>query len=113
MQEVTTLTDSPKQRWTLVLDNNETAEFYLYYLSRMQAWYYDLEYKNFNVKCSKCVLTPNSLRSFRRILPFGIVFLSDDVLDPFQITDFASGRVKMYILNKDEVKNVEKELYYA
>lgn len=113
MQEITTLTKSPRQRWTLVLDNNETAEFYLYYLSRMQAWYYDLEYKNFVIKCSKCVLTPNSLRSFRRILPFGIAFLSDDVLDPFQDDDFATGRVKMYLLSKDEVNDIEKTIYIS
>jgi hypothetical protein len=113
MQEITTLTNSPKQRWTLVLDNNETAEFYLYYLIRNQAWYFDIDYKNFSAKCLKCVLTPNAMRSFRRILPFGIAFLSDDVLDPYQIDDFSSGRVKMYTLNKDEVENIEKEIYYA
>lgn len=111
MQEIDTITSSPNQRFTLVLDNNETADFRLYYSGRMQAWFYDLTYNDLTVNGSKVVLTPNSLRNFRRIIPFGIAFATDGYTEPFLISDFASGRVKMYVLNSDEVEQVEQEIY--
>ena len=41
MLEITTLTNDIKQRHTLVLENNETVDFLLYYSLRQQSWYYD------------------------------------------------------------------------
>lgn len=110
MQEITTLTSSPKQLHTLVLDNNEKVDFKLYYLSRQEAWFFDIQYKDLIVNCSKVVLTPNALRQFRKIIPFGIAFVTTGFVEPFQITDFSSGRVKMYVLNSTEVQNVEQEI---
>lgn len=111
MQQIDTISSSPNQRMSLVLDNNETVDFRLYYSAMQQAWFYDFTYKERTVNCSKVVQTPNSLRQFRRILPFGIAFLSDSDAEPFQIDDFSSSRVKMYVLNSADVKLVEREIY--
>lgn len=111
MQQITTLTNEPKQRCQLVLDNNETADFRLYYSLRQQAWYYDISYKDFSAQCLKVVLTPNSLRCFRRIIPFGIAFDAEGYVEPFQLDDFSSGRVSMYILNEAEVDTVEETIF--
>lgn len=111
MQEITTLTSSPNQRHQLVLESNDTVDFRLYYLGRMQSWYYDFTYNNTIVNCNKVVLTPNSLRSFKKILPFGLAFVGKGDIEPFRIDDFSSGRVKMYVLNSDEVEQIEQEIY--
>lgn len=111
MQVITTLTSSPNQLHRLVLENNETADFRLYFSARMEEWFYDITYKNLTINCSKVVLTPNSLRQFRRIIPFGIAFFSDGDVEPFRIDDFSSGRIQMGILTADEVKQVEEEVY--
>lgn len=111
MQQIDTISTSPDQRMSLVLDNNETVDFRLYFVAMQQSWFYDFTYKNRTVNGSKVVLTPNSLRQFRRILPFGIAFLSDGDITPFQIDDFSSGRVKMYLLNSADVKQIEREIY--
>lgn len=111
MQEITTLTSSPKQLHTLVLDNNEKVDFKLYYLARQEAWFFDIQYKDLTVNCSKVVLTPNALRQFRKIIPFGIAFSTTGFVEPFQITDFSSGRVKMYVLNSTEVQEIEQEIF--
>lgn len=111
MQEITTLTSSPNQLHTLILENNEKVEFRLYYLARQEAWFFDFTYNDLTVNCSKVVLTPNALRQFRKIIPFGIAFEAEGFVDPFQLTDFISGRVKMYILNADEVKDIEQEIF--
>ena len=52
MQELTSITNNPKQQMTLVLDNNETVDFKLYYLPRQQSWFYDFTYNDLTVNCS-------------------------------------------------------------
>lgn len=111
MQEITSITSSPKQKMTLILENNETVDFKLYYLGRQESWFYDFTYNDLTVNCSRITLSPNALRQFKHIIPFGISFNSDDSVEPFSIDDFASGRIKMYVLNSDEVKQVETEIF--
>ena len=111
MKKITSITSRAKQRMALVLDNNETVDFTLYYLPRQQGWFYNFTYKDLTVNCSKVVLTPNSLRQFRKIIPFGLSFVVDGYVEPFSIDDFSTGRVVMYVLNSDEVKQVESEIF--
>ena len=111
MKKITSITSRAKQRMALVLDNNETVDFTLYYLPRQQGWFYNFTYKDLTVNCSKVVLTPNSLRQFRKIIPFGLSFVADGYVEPFSIDDFSTGRVVMYVLNSDEVKQVESEIF--
>lgn len=111
MKQITTLTSSPNQRHQLILDNNESVDFLLYYSARQQAWYFDFTYKETTAKCLKVVLTPNALRCFRRTLPFGIGFDTNGSVEPFQLDDFSSGRVKMYVLNSEDVQTIEQEVY--
>lgn len=111
MQQITSITNSSNQKMTLVLENNETVDFRLYYLARQQSWFYDFTYNNLTVNCSRVVLTPNALRQFKRIIPFGISFDADSFVEPFNINDFSSGRIRMYVLTSDEVKQIESEIY--
>ena len=111
MQIITTLTNYPNQRHQLVLENKESADLRLYFLARQNSWYYDITYNNITINCNKVVLTPNSLRQFKHILPFGLIFYTDGYVEPFKIDDFSSGRVKMAILNSDEVEQIEQEVY--
>lgn len=111
MKQITTLTAAPKQSHSLVLDNNDTADFYLEYCGRMESWYFSIAYNNTVQKCIKVVLTPNALRHLRRIIPFGIAFVSESQVEPFRIDDFITGRIKMYVLNEEDVATVEAEIY--
>lgn len=111
MQVITTLTNHPNQRHQLVLENRESADFRLYFLARQRAWYYDIVYNDLTINCNKVVLTPNSLRQFRKIIPFGLAFYTDGEVEPFKIDDFSSGGIKMAILNSEEVQQIEQEVY--
>ena len=111
MNVITTLTNYPNQRHELVLENRESADFHLFYSAREMSWYYDISYKEKTINGSKVVLTPNSLRQFKKVLPFGIAFYSDSNVEPFSLDDFSSGRVKMAILDSSEVEQVEREVY--
>lgn len=111
MIEITSLTGYPNQIHTLLLENRESADFRLYYLGRQRSWYYDITYNNITIKGSKVVLTPNSLRQFKNIFPFGITFYADDFVEPFKQDDFVTGRIRMGVLNQSEVQEIETEIY--
>lgn len=111
MQQITSITNSSNQKFNLILENNETVDFRLYYLGRQASWFYDFTYKNLTVNCSRVVLTPNALRQFKNVISFGISFDAESFIEPFNINDFSSGRVNMYVLNSDEVKQIESEIF--
>lgn len=111
MQIINTLTNYPNQRHSLVIEDGESANFHLYFSGRQMSWYYDIEYKDIIINGNKVVLTPNSLRQYKNILPFGLTFYTDGFVEPFKLDDFSSGRIKMAILNSDEVKQIEEEIY--
>lgn len=111
MQQITSITSVPKQRMQIVLDNNENFIFELYYSTRTQSWYFAFEYKDIQVSCLKVVLTPNALRQFKKLIPFGIAFTSSGNIEPFKQDDFLSGRINIFILNEEEVKQIEQEVF--
>lgn len=111
MQQITSITSQPKQRMQLVLDNNETCDFELFFSSRNQAWYFSFGYKEVKATFLKVVLTPNALRQFKNIIPFGIAFITTGNVQPFKADDFSSGRINIFVLNEDEVKEIEQEIY--
>lgn len=111
MQQISTLTNEPNQRHQLVLESNDTVDFRLYYYPRQQSWYFDFVYKDLTVNGLKVVLSPNTLKNFKNIIPFGISFVTDGFVEPFQLDDFLSGRVRMYLLSADDVKQIEQEIY--
>lgn len=111
MQQITSITSYPCQEMQLVLDNNETVDFKIYYNARTQNWFFDLVYKEIKINCVKIVLHPNILRQFRKFIPFGIMFSANDKVEPFQDTSFANGDCIMYVLNSEEVQQIEDSIY--
>lgn len=114
MNTITTLTEYPKQLHTLVLEDNNSSEIKLFYSARMQAWFINLTFEDIQINGLKVVLSPNLLRQFRKIIPFGLaIYTEADLVEPFEIEAFSSGRVKIGILNSDEVNEIETEIYNA
>lgn len=111
MQQLTELTSNPKQKMQIVLETNETVDFSMYFYPTQQSWYFDFSYKDITSNGNKLVLSPNLLRSYKNILPFGFMLQSQDGVDPFSIEDFTNGRVNFFVLNSNEVQEVEREVY--
>lgn len=111
MQLITSITEEPKQEFTLKLDNNETATMRLYYYASQNSWYFDIEYKDYINNGNKVVLTFNALRHLKKIIPFGIGFLSGSNADPFSLESFAGGDFIMVLLNQTDVQQIEELVY--
>jgi len=113
MKLITSITNQPKQRIVLTLDNNESVIIRLYYMPTQTSWYFDLEYKDYINNGNKVVLTMNAIRHLRRKLPFGIAFVASSFAEPCQLNDFVDGTVYMLQLNEEDVQQIESEVYSA
>lgn len=111
MQIITSITDQPKQKFNIKLDDNSQATMRLYYYASQQSWYFDIEYNGRQNNGNKVVLTFNAIRNLRRLWPFGIGFISDSKADPYSLDAFTSGKFQMIVWNKDEVAMIEETIY--
>lgn len=115
MQQLTNITNSPKQQFTIQLENGDIFELFLHYNARMEAWFFSFNYNDIAINDLKVCLHPNILRNYRRIIPFGIAFIADNLVEPFQVESFTSNACSLYILNEEEVNTIEEYFfsYYA
>ena len=111
MKEITEIGSEPKQRFDITTEANQEFEFKLEYNSQQQGWFYSLTFGNLTINGSRLTTHPNILRSYKNILPFGISIQTEDFSEPILIDDFKSGRVRFFLLNEEEVAEVEKEIY--
>lgn len=111
MQIITQITNNPMQTMKLVLDTKELVQFNLRFMPTQMSWYCDVIYNDIEIYGLKVALFPNLLRHFKNMLPFGIGFSANDHVEPFSIEDFTNGRVQMFVLNKQEVEEIESVVF--
>ncbi len=108
-RKVENLTSSAFQQINLVGDKGEIIPFKLAFRPSQNAWFFDLTYLDFELKGAMLVLSPNILRQYRNIVPFGICCITSDGYEPQFITDFLENRVQLYLLNAAEVALIEED----
>ncbi len=110
MTRVDNLTDASDQTTTLILPDNTAVTLRLRYRPRTQRWIADVGYAatGFQVYGLNLCCFPNVMRPWRRVVPFGLAFMTADFTDPFDINDFLTGRVAVYLLDSSDVAAVEE-----
>lgn len=113
MKIVTSITNQPKQKFNISLEDNSIVRINLYFNMTQRAWYYDFQYNDYTCNGNKVVLSFNAIRHLRKKMPFGIGFISESQADPFDLNDFKNNNVLMVVFNKDEVEQYESLIYNA
>lgn len=111
MKLITSLTDNPRQSFQFPIDTGDIVDFYLYFYITQKSWFFDFTYNDYTSCGNRVVLTPNALRHLKDIIPFGVAFMSEGNVEPFELKDFSNGRIGMYILNQSEVQEIESNIY--
>ena len=112
MRRILEFTQDPYQTAQIPLENKTGyAQINLYWAPTQMSWYFDIEYNDIVTRGNKLCLGANILRAFSNFLPFGMMVVSDDLIEPYRITDFATQRVKVFILNSSEVQQIERLVY--
>lgn len=87
----------------VIMENNDYFSLELYYNYTICAWFCNIIYNDFIANSIKITTQFNILNAFKYILPFGIQCYSKDLSDPYFIDDFIKNRVKLYLLNDNEI----------
>lgn len=113
MRQITEIGKEPTQTLQLVAEDNTRIDFKLFYKPTQESWYFDLSYEpeNFSLNGVKLVNSPNILRQYINIIPFGISCIVEDGTDPYFLDDFTSGRAVINLLTETETEQVEINLY--
>lgn len=111
MIKITGLKASPNQTFTIPdPDAGEPIQFTLYYRPRVRRWFFDIAYKDFVLKGSKIVISPNLLYQYFRIIPFGLACISTDNVEPMIINDFSLPRCFLYLLTTAERDQIIEDI---
>ena len=108
MKKITMLTGDPRQSVKVGLDDGSKVSLDLWYSEMQQGWFYDLTRDEFSLQGRRLVVSPNMVRQFKEIVPFGLACFSTDGYEPVFIDDFTSGRVSVYVLDEDDVETAEQ-----
>lgn len=107
MNLITNITDDVNQTSGIILDDGSTVQVTLSYIPAQKGWFISFSYGYFEVDLMRVVVSPNLLRKFRKIIPFGIAVTTLDGYEVVNQNDFTSGRASMYFLNSNDVTQTE------
>jgi len=109
------LTDSANQTSVIPLADGSALQLTFKYRPAVQRWTVDAAYKSFSEYGIGLSAHPNLLRTWRHVIPCGLLVKTVDLTDPFMADDLSSGRVTVVVLDStgstDEVEAVEQEYF--
>lgn len=108
MKYVNKLTSDPFQTAFLTGNAGQRIRMDLRYNPTQKMWMADFALGGFVVNGISVVKSPNILRNYRNIIPFGITVTTADGQDPRNLEDFATQYAAMYLLTQDEVEELER-----
>lgn len=113
MRRIDNLTDNANQDLKIVLDDGTIINLAFRFYANQLGWFYDVAYQGWSSNGRRLVMSPNMLRQFRDIIPFGLACTTIDGYEPFDVIDFRSGRVSLFVLNQEDVAFVEANICNA
>ena len=109
------LTDQPNQEYPITLPDGSTATLSLTWCDQQRCWFFDLTWDGqapaWELLGQTLVTTPNLLRSWRNVLPFGISVATSDGLDPTDQECFTNGDCSLVLLDASDVAHVESTFF--
>lgn len=103
MYQVNQITSDPLQDQRLTLPDGSVIQMQLYFNPQQLCWVMSLVYQGFILNSTQVTNSPNMLRQYQNIIPFGLACFSDSDREPSQQADFESGASKLFVLTKAEV----------
>lgn len=109
--QISNLTNFANQTTQLQLPDGTIATMQLIYQGAPERWIMNVSYGTFTASGIGVCTYPNILRQWKEILPFGLAFVTADQTDPFDINDFSTGRVAVYLLDETDIETIESTVF--
>lgn len=111
MTTITGITSQPKQEMSVVLEDGSTVSMLIEYRPQQIGWFADIVRGEWVVRGLRLTASPNVLRQYRQVIPFGLAILTKGNRDLLNVTDFLDGTASVYLLNEDDVEEVEETTF--
>jgi hypothetical protein len=121
MTPLSNITADAVQDTTVTLADGSIVELTMTYLAAIERWSINVNYGTSQINGINVCVHPNLLRSFRNVLPFGLMVTSSDDQDPINQGDFVisagalAPRCAIYLLDQTagntDVTQVEQTVY--
>lgn len=111
MLQINNLTNNAFQQFTLTGIPGVQINILLKFFPRVQRWFMDVTYGTFQANGIAVVCSPNLLRQWKNIIPFGIACTNINDLDPYTVTDFSGGESLLFLLDSSDVAAIEAALF--
>ena len=113
MRLLTGITNSPVQTCSIKIDDGSTAQITLRYSAGQRSWFCDLAHDptNFLLTGFRLVTTPNILRQYKNLLPFGLMVAYPAGGEPMTQDCLSDGTVTLVLLTAADVQTVENQFY--
>ena len=111
MKQITEITNDYNQKLDITTEDNQSFELKLSYSDQQQGWFYSITFGDIIIDGSRIVTSPNILKNYQNILPFGIAIATDDLSEPVFLDDFSTQRASFFLLTAEEVQGVETDFY--
>lgn len=111
MTIVNGITSQPKQQLSLVLADGSTVTALIEYRPQQIGWFGNFTWGDWVSNGIRLTSSPNLLRQYRQVIPFGLAIIMANNVDPLNVTDFADGSAVVYLLNEDDVLLVEETAF--
>lgn len=108
---IDSLTNDAMQQFTLTGIPGIQVSVLLRFMPRIQTWVMDITYGTFIAQGIPVLCSPNLLRQWENIIPFGMACTNIYQLDPYTINDFTDGTASLYLLDSTDVAAVEAEFF--
>lgn len=103
MRQIENISADADQRHTILF---EESEIILRLRFMFNQWFYSAEYKDWSVKGVKLSLGVLHQRSQNQPFDFVVNDTSKSGLDPYRLTDFADGRIELYLLEAGDMTGI-------
>jgi hypothetical protein len=106
MRKINNLNDAYKQVFSISIEGYSAVEISLEFKPQQYAWFMSLTWGSFSLNQERVAISPNLLRQFKNIIPFGILVSSINLVDPFSVDAWLTGW-EINILDQSELELVE------
>lgn len=108
---LTNLTSFADQITQVSLPDGSTATLEFLFNGTTERWTMNVTYGAFTANGIGLCCYPNILRQWTRILPFGVAMASSTQTDPVTVNDFATGRISVFLLDRDDMQILESTVF--
>lgn len=111
MLYINKLTDDPQQQVNLIGIPGITIQMTLRFMPRTEQWIMGIVVGETSIQGIAVTTSINILQQFKNTLGFGIACVMGSGLDPFTINDFATEAANLYLLDSDDLAELDAQLF--